>query len=233
MEDGTVEGSFRERGELVLKKTVFNDNLPMLLDDRRLNYLYGKIYRSELLKGIRVDDDVRQGSDTMINIQFVNVASSIVLIDDLDYHYIRYSSRSVTSYAGEDAYLRICRINKFVYDYCNENDMMTDRLLFVIDSRVLQSAGWVIDKIFVSNSSKKVKSEQITKILNNKIYLDSYNRQLKNSAGLVFEIIKPQSGSDYIKSRNKAIKSNQRKAKILSKCPLFIVNLYHKIKGVP
>ena len=44
--------------------------LPVLLEEDRLNYLYGKLFRKKLLEEIRVEKGVRQGSDTMINMQY-------------------------------------------------------------------------------------------------------------------------------------------------------------------
>lgn len=231
LEDGTVEGVFRSRGKLFIPKTAFAEQIPMLLDDRRLNYLYGKVYRTDLLKDIRIEDDVRQGSDTMINFQYLNKADSVVLIDDVDYHYIRYSSRSVTSYSGEDAFFRISRINKYVYDYSEKMDILTPEMLFIIDSRVLQSAIWVIDKIIASDNDEETKDNQITNILNDSFYIAAYKRRKEFTEKLPFEAIEPQGGKIFLNKYYKKVKKNHRKAKILKATPAFIVDLYHKVKG--
>ena len=211
LEDGTIE-------------------IPMLLDDRRLNYLYGKVYRSSLLKDIRIPDDVRQGSDTMTNFRFLKNASSIVLIDDLDYHYTRYSKRSVTSYSGEDAFNRINRINRVVYDSCEEMGILNEKMLCVIDSRVLQSGIWVIDKILASDNDDAVKAHQIDEILHDAFYLAAYERQQRRTTTLSFEPIEPQNGAVYLKKRQKARAKQLRKAQILKASPGFIVKIFHKIK---
>lgn len=231
LENGAVEGAFRARGELLIRREDFPEKIPVILDDRRLNYLYGKVYRSSLLKDIRVEDDVRQGSDTMINFRFLAKAASVVLIDDLDYHYIRYNSRSVTSYKGEGAYLRIQRINRDVYDCSESMGILTDEMLAVIDARNLQSAVWVIDKIVASDSDDDTKARQIGEILNDGFYRASYERQKKRDAALDFEVIAPQDGAAYLKKRQRHTDAQQRKARILGHTPGFIVNVYHKIKG--
>ena len=231
LEKGNVlEGCFPERGEVCFKKAEFPQKLPMLLDDRRLNYLYGKVYRSALLKGVRVEDDVRQGSDTMINLQYIEKANSIVIIDDLDYNYIRYGNRSVTSYSGDDAFERICRINRFVFDETKRQGLLTEEMVKTIDKRVLLSAIWVIDKIMANDASHDVKARQITKILNNELYTSSYERQKNNKSTFNFEVIKPQSGEKYLKARNRNVMINECKSKFLNKCPKFIVNQYHKVR---
>ena len=231
LENGHIEGSFRSRGELLIPKEDYEEKIPMLLDDRRLNYVYGKVYRSSLLKDIRVEDDVKQGMDTMINFMYLPRTSSIVLIDDLDYHYIRYSKRSITSYQGEDAYLRILRINRFVRSRSEEMGILTDELTKVIDSRILQSATWVIDKILASDSDNETKAEQISEILNNEYYVQSYNRQKANLSEFNFTAIEPQSGKSYLSYRERQRKRSASKASILEHTPKAIVSLYHKLKG--
>ncbi len=232
LENGAVEGEFRERGEMLITKEAFSEQLPMLLDDRRLNYVYGKVYRSALLKDIRVDADVRQGMDTMINFMYLERASSIVLIDDLDYHYIRYTSRSITSYSGEDAYLRILRINRFIYDKTSAYGFLTDEMQMIIDKRILLSAQWVIDKIMSSAQSEQNKAEQITGILSNADYIASYQRQKGKDEAFGFEIIKPQDGSLYIRKTERRKSRLQTKARILALCPKPLVRVYHKLKGI-
>ena len=231
LEDGHIEGSFKERGEMYIPREEFKEKLPMLLDERRLNYVYGKVYRSSLLTKIRVEDDVRQGMDTMINFMYLSYAGSIVLIDDLDYHYIRYKSRSITSYSGDNAYFRLLRINCFVQDKAAQYGYLTDELQKVIDKRILQTAFWVIDKIMKSDATQEKKAEQITTILSNEYYWGSYERQKERSAEFGFEIIRPLDGAEYIKRRKKQSQSEQTKEKLLRVCPKPLLRLYRKAKG--
>ena len=195
--DFSIMAKFPKRGELCIDKDEFATYLPQLLKDRRLNYLYAKVYRSSLLKDIRVEDDVRQGSDTMINCMYVKKINRIVLIDDADYNYIKYSQRSVTSYSGKDAFNRLCRINRFITDQMMDSPYYSDEMLKVIDERILISAVWVIEKIMQSRISNKEKAAQITELLNNDLYLSSYERQ-KNNKTFYFTLIPPQKGSSYL-----------------------------------
>ena len=231
LENGHIEGCFKSRGELLITKDEYREKLPMLLDDRRLNYIYGKVYRSSILKDIRVEDDVKQGMDTMINFMYLPRTRSVVLTDDLDYNYIRYTKRSITSYQGKDAYQRILRINRFIYSRCEEAGLLSDEMTLVIDSRILESAVWVIDKILASDDDKQSKAEQISAILNNEYYVQSYNRQKDSFGKLRFDPIAPQSGEKYISGIERQRRKNEAKAKILAHAPKKLVDLYHKQKG--
>lgn len=231
LEDGTENGVFPPRGEKVFTKKDFMECFPQLLEDRRLNYLYAKIYRTELLKGIRVEDDVRQGSDTMINCMYLAVANKIVSIDNVDYNYIKYNSRSVTSYSGEDAFSRLLRINQFIKDETSRQGLFGDELRFVVNKRILQSAIWVADKIIETPVSPKTKKALVQKISSLNRYVEAY-AETAGKGGLQFSPIKPYCGKKYVRRRLKAIKRAKRKAAILKRCPKFIVKIFHKIKGV-
>lgn len=230
LEDGTVEGCFRERGELALADEEILHSLAMLLDDRRLNYLYGKIFRSSILKTCNVEDDVRQGSDTMINFEYVVNIKSVVLIDDLDYHYIRYSNRSVTSYRGKDAFDRLLRINVFIFKLAENQGFLTNDLINAIDDRILQSATWIIKKILNSDLSEDEKAEQIDHILTDNYYILSYKRYVDRNESLEFDVAIPQKGKKYLQRYNSEIKRLKRKESILEKTPAFMKSIYYILR---
>lgn len=219
-----------ERGETFISKEEFNEKLPTLLRDRRLNYLYAKMFRSEILKQLRVEEDVMQGSDTMFVFQYLDKAQSIVLIDDVDYHYIKYQKRAVTAYGGKDAFDRLLRINNFVRDYSESHEMMTDELLAEIDGRIMISGEWVIEKIMYTDEPASQKEEEIDKILNNKYYVESYERQKDNLDQYAFVPIEPQSGSEYFKNRVAQENRMALKGRVSKRLPDFVLNLYRAIR---
>lgn len=229
--DNIIDGYFPERGELLISREEFAEKLPMLLDDRRLNYLYGKVYRSSLLKDIRVEDAVKQGSDTMINCQYIAKINRIVLIDDLDYHYIKYNSRSVTSYSGQDAFLRICRINRYIRTAMESQGMLTIEMSHIIDKRILLSAIWVIDRIMSTIESQGERIAQIDAILDNKDYQGALQRYKDELWELGFDPICDNSGKQYIQRIAREKQVSLAKNKVLKVTPKWIHNIYRKICG--
>lgn len=217
-----VDAVFPAYGETFVKKEEFADWLPTLLSDRRLNYLYGKIYKTEYFKTLRIEPDVKQGSDTMINCQYIEKISSLVLIDDTDYHYIKYNARSVTSYAGPEGMARLDRINRFVRDSMEKQGFLTDKMQYAIDRRVLQSGIWTVERILSAVPEQAEKEKQINAILNDELYVETYTRT--KAAGTAFEFapIPPQSGKSYLAKIQKEERVNRTKAKLLAICPKFI-----------
>jgi hypothetical protein len=203
----------------------------MLIEDRRLNYLYGKVYRSSLLTNIRVEDDVKTGSDTMINCQYIANINNIVLIDDLDYHYIKYNSRSVTSYSGNDIFPRVCRINRFIYKSMEEQGYLTVQMTNVIDKRILLSAIWAIEKYIKSEDSQVDKVKKIDAILNSKDYQRALNRFNNNPWELGFKPIQDKSGEEFFQRLKREEKIVSYKKFVLSFTPKWVHNTYRRIVG--
>lgn len=230
-EDLSISGSFPERGEVLINNIDFIDRLPELLDDRRLNYLYGKLYKTELLRSLRVDNDVQQGSDTMINSQYISLINNIVEIDDLDYNYIKYSSRSVTSYNGKDSYERVCRINKYLYNKMKEYNYLSKNMLYTIDKRVFLSATWCIDAVKKTTCNKKELVNSINEIVNNQLYIEVWNRNKEKLNQFNLEIINPYYVNKYVDDYYKNIRITKIKGLLRPFIPNILVEKYHEYKN--
>lgn len=226
-----IDATFPYRGFQNLNRSDFKDYLPNLTEDRRLNYLYAKIYRSQKLKAIKIDDGIKIGEDTMINFEYLRYTNRIVTIDNADYHYIKYKTRSITSQYDRDSFKNFCIINDYIYNSLDSQDLLSDKMIKVLDARIFQSAIWVIDRILPLDISFNDKAEQISEILNSEQYLLSYKRQKNSFKDFRFDVISPQSGKVYLKSLMRHNNSLKRRAKILSFCPRFIVEIYRKLKG--
>ena len=230
--DGIAD-TFTAIGERLIPKSEFPKNLPFLLDDSRLNYLYGKLYKTEFFKDCRVEPDVKQGSDTMLNCQYLLKINNIVVIDDIDYHYFKYRSRSITSYSGKDAFARILRIDSVLYPTMERAGLLNDKMLFAIHKRILWSVPGMIDRILHSDESLSEKEEQIDAILQNERYKQAFTWVEEHGFGakeLTFEAIPPQNGKRYLKHFQKEQRILRIKAKILAICPKFILEWREKCR---
>lgn len=228
-EKNEIMGVFVSRGEVLISQEKIPGELPGLLDERRLNYLYGKLYRSSCLKNIRVENDVKQGSDTMINCQVVSNVRNIVLIDDMDYNYIKYNTRSVTSYGGTNAFERLLRINKFVYQEMQRQDFLTVEMSHVIDKRILLSAIWVIDRLMNSEESQDAKIAQIDAVLSNSDYRNAMSRYEEQPWDLGFKPIRDKNGTEYVNRISRKEKINSFKAGVIKRTPQGVHNLYRRL----
>ena len=215
---------FRFREEGLYTSADFHWLLAALLDEDRLNYLYGKLFKYELLKGIRVEPDVKQGEDTMINCRYVMNINSIAVIEDYDYYYFMSNSQSITSYSGDEVYTRLCRINSFIFDIMERNGYLDDEMVRVIDGRVLLGGRRSMWKIINSDEKPNRKKARITEIVNSREYTVSYYRQKErnNLNSFRLPVIAPGTELEFYKSKMKSIRSakrNKMRAKIVKAVP--------------
>lgn len=234
-QEGFETSRFIPRKETFYTKEQFHDILPSLLGEERLNYLYTKLYRTEYLKDIRVEPDVKLGSDTMINIQYAMRINNIVVTEDYDYHYVSYATRSVTSYDGTDFFWRMYRIQKFLYDVTEKNGLLNDKMLREIDRRTLISGYVGLCRIRRLDINMKDKLAAAHKTMNSDEYLRSYNRLKENGQleTMDFEVIHPGEEEAFIGKEEAfihRIHKRHRKDRILNYTPRFIFNAYHNIK---
>lgn len=184
---------FVARGEQLINREDFKEQIPALLKERRLNYLYGKLYRSKLLRTCSVEPDVRMGSDTMINSQYVLKINSIALIDDEDVNYINYQTRSVTSYIGPSVFSDFIRIQSFIADTFRESELWSDEMQRICDGRMLISANHSLAKVAKMQDSLLDKYIRARDIVHSSAYQEAYERQrtLGNLEKYPFHVIEP------------------------------------------
>ena len=210
--------------------------IPELLMEDRLNYLYGKLYRGALLKGIKVEEDVRQGSDTMINMQYCLKIRSLAVIEDYDYCNIKYISRSVTSYNGDDYFFRLYRINRYVRDLMEQNGKLDEKMLFATDGRVLDSGRISVNRIAYTKAPFEEKCASASKIIQSEEYRESYIRQEQkgNLGDYHFTLIVPGKEREYMRQRCDMIaqiKKEKKHDELRKHIPDFLLRVYHKIRN--
>ncbi len=223
---------FSPRKEELIEKARFGEELPKLLTERRLNYLYAKLYRLKYLKTLHVQEDVMQGSDTMLNSQYVTKINSIAVIEYYDYNYIKYTKRSVTSYNGDHVFKRLYRINNYVYKIMEEAGMLNGAMLHAIDGRILHSGLLALRNIAKLNEPLHQKMHKAEQIIRSEEYGRSYRRQAKlgKLGEYHFTVIEPGKEREYVRDLCQKIRFNKRYESVKSNMPDWILKTWHKIK---
>ena len=233
-EDMTETGRFVPREGGFYTKESFPDLLPMLFSEERLTYLYGKLFKADLLNGISVEADVKSGSDKRINFQYILKINNLVVIEDYDSYYIRYTSRSVTSYRGDGYHIRYYNSIHYVRDILEKNGLLSEKMLEVLDRRIMVITRDAVDSVFRQNISMKEKYKKASDIINCDDYQTSYARLEK--AGVLNEIDDkeiPRDEDAYFKMKASQMAQEKKDAKkkaLLSLCPDSLFNAYHSAK---
>lgn len=204
-------GGFPRRGEEVIEKDRLLAALPSLLDEHRLNYLYAKLYRTEYLKHCLVESDVEHGSDTMINCEYVTLINQIVLIDDEDANYIRYSSRSVTSYRGIRIFKRLIRIEQVLADVLGKAGFINDEMQYVLDKRIFHIVNWSLIVLSKLDLTGEEIVDVVGQITENHLYQDAYERINKNHTEFKVHVIPPDKVmAEYINKNRDFLKKKEK-----------------------
>lgn len=238
-EDGSEKSRFVPREEGFYTQEDYPQLLSALLGEERLNYLYAKLYKTALLKDVRVEPDVMQGSDTMINFMALKNARTIAVIKDYDYYYVQYQKRSVTSYMGNDYFARLYRINKFLLDVTREYGWQNNEMLRVIDCRILHVGANTLKRIAKSPDSMQNKYRRASEVVNSEEYLVSYRRMAQQNDTAFFrrrygyDIVAPGTEKAYI-DRTVAVyremQKNERIKRLRQKCPDRLFRIWHGMK---
>ena len=203
-------GGFLPRNGEIIEKEEFPYALPCLLDEGRLNYLYAKLYRTEYLKCCQVENNVEHGSDTMINSQYVSLINSIVLIDDEDANYIRYNTRSVTSYRGHNLFNRLIRIEQFSRDTYKKAGLLSGEMQYILDKRVFRTVNWSLDVLSQTDLPADMVVDVVTQICENRLYLDAFERKITNHFEFNVRVIPPDKVmAEYITKKTAFIRKKE------------------------
>ena len=234
-ENGEELDRFKERPRAYYTRDDFPSVLPALLDENRLNYLYAKLYRADILRDIRLEADVRQGSDTMINCMYLEKAQSIAVTEDYDYSYVHYTKRSVTSYLGADYFSRLLRINRFVSEHMEKAGFMNEEMRRVVDGRFLWSGCRYLSRSCKTDMPVGRLRRIASEVLSSDEYMTAYRRQkeLGNIDGYRFLVLEPgreREFIDHVRSVKKETDKNERLKRLRRLCPDPVFELWHRAK---
>lgn len=107
-----VNGSRYEPGNLFPEGSVFDaKSFPRtvywkMMTGIRMNHICTKLYRAELIRGVRLDPAMSTGEDLMMNVEILTKAGSYAYLARPLYHYIRDAAQSLTN-AGVPARVKL------------------------------------------------------------------------------------------------------------------------------
>ena len=145
---------------------VNTDRINTLIDERRFNYVYAKMFCTDIIKKnkIRFVTDLSLGEDTVFVMDYVRYADSCFLAGAAYYNYIRASSGSLTSVFYPDLFDKYIYINGKIYSTFREKSIDVTP---AVNNRLLYSALWTINAIrFKSDYEEEKKLSLIAEVIN-------------------------------------------------------------------
>ena len=136
-ETGRVIAQSQETEEISIPRSDFSRHLPQLFRERRLYYVYPKLYRSSSFQSIRFDERMRISEDTVWNADVLGIANSIQLTNHSGYRNIRYNNRGLTKQANLQQFQDHVRAYEKILRSADAHGWSGEELLDVLDERIM------------------------------------------------------------------------------------------------
>jgi len=153
---------------------------PSLLGQRKLNYIYSKLYKRNILdtNKIRFNTNMNLGEDTIFVCDVLKFTNRITVIGNCYYNYIMYPSGTLTTQFRENIFEIYLYITNYIMQTMLCIGCFNSEIINVLDDRKIISAIWSIDSI---RSQKRIstfcKVKLIKKIIKNKELVQSLKRR--------------------------------------------------------
>lgn len=147
-ENGVLIDQEPRKDEMIMC-SEFEDKIPSLLSERRLNYIHAKLYRRSIIVNNRLsfeDDMITSAEDTVFNFTFLKYCNSIYICSHPVHYYMQYSG-GLASRFYPDRYERFCRLNTFLIETCKSMYIYNEQIENEINKRRVLSAVWCVDGI--------------------------------------------------------------------------------------
>lgn len=140
-----------------------------LLQDRRFNYVYGKIYSKEIIEknNVRFEEDVSLGEDTVFVMDYLKCIEYAWIIGKAYYNYVKYSSSTLSSKYNEDQFDKYAYVNRYIEKTFRELGWYNDITVKAIGERWVYATIWALDSTMNADIDIKSKQAIIDKIVKN------------------------------------------------------------------
>ncbi len=154
-------------------------------------YLWNAIFRTSIIKenNLKMRKSIFY-EDYFFNLDFLKCSKNLAVIDYIGYHYYKRANQSITRGFSEDYFdLSYERIES-LYNYCKENNQLTDRAVEILGGRLLR---YTLSALARNNNplaetDRKSRREWIEKMYEKPLYNELITE--KFSTNIVFKFIK-------------------------------------------
>lgn len=160
-----------ERSDGIIEKNEFESEIPKLLNERRLNYVHAKFYRSALVREhdlIFQDDMLTSAEDTIFNFTFLPYCRSIAIVGAPIHYYMQHTDTLARKFYP-DRYQRFLRVSNFIEEKCKEMGLSGTDLQNAINERRIYAGIWSVEGIL---NNRSLSGEESLSLLS-EIALDS------------------------------------------------------------
>ncbi len=195
------------------------DAFAKLLNQRRFNYVYSKIFVKEILDkfDIKFDTKLKVAEDTEFVLSYLKRVASLSVVGKSYYNYIKYQSGTLTSTFNLNNFSDIEIVNYKLERLAVDLGAYDNTVKFIIDARRLSGAYWTIELIAKSKERFSKKVDAVDDILNAESIQKILNGELEKNRGLPYYVeLSPNNAKKICKSiiKNEAREKRKKNFKI-------------------
>jgi len=166
--------------DYLINRSDFSKYMHILLEQKKLNYVYAKIYKSEIIKNNNILFDIKTslGEDTIFVCDILKHTNRISVVGGNYYNYEKHASERLTNKYRENIFGIYLKISKHIEKTMRDLGCMNKEMMNVIDDRKINSVIWSVLSIKNQKRIKKsMKIELIKEIIRNKEFTESFERR--------------------------------------------------------
>ncbi|MBT2709483.1 glycosyltransferase [Pseudomonas sp. ISL-84] len=101
------------KNEILRKDYIQQELLPYFIKADNLNSVVNKLYNAKLVKEIEFPDQVVLGEDGLFNMKFFSIATSMIYLEYIGYHYREVAGSATRNVSGKDYFKRSLEVYHF------------------------------------------------------------------------------------------------------------------------
>ncbi len=191
-----------DKGKLIIKnsntykkinisKDEFMNMFGKLFKDYYINYIWNKLYITDIIKrnNIYFDDRIGWGEDLIFNLSYLNYCNKFTIIENLLYNYIQYNNNSITSSFNDKLYNNQKSMYNAVRSFLKMNNAYFGENKNIVEIKYTTSIVGCLYHLFHPGSNYS--SDEIKKRINEIINDDMIIRNIEyfNYGGIQNKII--------------------------------------------
>ncbi len=133
--------------EIYLERKDFGAALPEMYNLNRIGTLHSKLYRRQILDGLKYNETIKMLGDAMFVTKVLERTGSIEVINDSDYFSIRYNTRCITKQVDPDLFQTHIAVDHAIQESMRRCGWMNDGMQGSIDKRCVGAAKLCINSI--------------------------------------------------------------------------------------
>ncbi len=185
--------------EIYLERKDFGQALPELYNLNRIGTLYSKLYKREILEGLKYSETIKMRGDVMFVTWILERTGSIEVINNSDYFYIRYSTGSITKQVDPNLFDTHIEVNHAIQEAMARCGWMDDGMQGSIDKRYIDAAKLCVNSIRMGTWSLAEKGAYADKILQHPEFKAAMERRKERYPEKLYVLMRTGSGEDLIR----------------------------------